>query len=160
MGTLVRYCAGISLRWSLHSCSETCEQRNQSWIKTGSKGVSVYSRENRLEWFFPSPDGTIWKRSIDVPVEHLRDRKIAEVFSTIEKGKEKVDQKICREELSDVPEEAFPEEKVSKEDVREVFEEEDLSSDEESDLEDDDESLSDEEEVPTKRGRFIDDHAK
>ncbi len=102
----------------------------------------------------------VWKRSIDVPLEHSRDRKTLEILAAASKGKEKVEKKICPEELSDVPEEAFPEEKGSKEDVREVFEEEDLSSDEESDLVDEDESSSDEEGVPSKRGRFIDDHAK
>lgn len=102
----------------------------------------------------------VWKRSIDVPLEHSWDRKVSEVLTTTSKGKEKVDQKKCPVDLSDVPEEAFPEEKVSKEDVPEVFEEEDLSSDEESDMVDDDESSSDEEDVPTKRGRFIDDQAK
>ena len=71
-----------------------------------------------------------------------------------------MDKKTCPVELSDVPEEAFPEEKVSKEGVQEVFEEEDLSSEEESDLVDEEEYSSDEEDVPTKRGRFIDDHAK
>jgi hypothetical protein len=101
----------------------------------------------------------VWKRSIDLPLDNSRDRKILEVLTAASERKEKVDQKICPEELSDVPEEAFPEEKVPEEDVPEVFEEEDLSSDEGSDL-DEEESSSDEEGVATKRGRFIDDHAE
>jgi len=107
-----------------------------------------------------APDGVVWKRSIDVPLDNSGDRKILEVLAAASERKEKVDQKVCPEELSDVPEEAFPEEKVPEEDVPEVFEEEDLSSDEESDLVDEEGSSSDEEDVPTKRGRFIDDHAK